>query len=184
MGGQWEAVARRSLRELPRDIRDTGLPRCVLWYTHVSPRARVCICAPVCTCVRSCSVRRVELVDDPGDVNDFHGKFSPPKMAKLAVLATPARYPGPELALINGLSMYIFRCSLPSSPLPLASPPHTLRQIYETESTDCARGAKIFAIIDRRLPSFMIRRLSSSTRPDMLRSENERDSSLATFIIQ
>lgn len=142
MGGQWEAVARRSLRELPpRYIRDTGLPRCVLWYTHT--RIRIHVRAPLCPCTCSCSVRRVELVDDPGDVNDFHGKFSPPKMAKLAVRYTPARYPGPELAvaLINGLSMYIFRH--PSSPPPPPGwSPRTLRQIYETENTDCARGQK------------------------------------------
>jgi len=63
-------------------------------------------------CVRSCLVRRAELVDDPGDVNDFHGKFSPPKMAKLAARSSAA--PGiPDresaVALINGLPMYIFR---------------------------------------------------------------------------
>jgi len=56
--------------------------------THVRARVHtrtVCVHVHVSACtvyVCSRSVRRVELVDDPGDVNDFHGKFSPPKMAK------------------------------------------------------------------------------------------------------
>lgn len=49
-------------------------------HTYAYTRADGLVC--VCVCVRL--VRRAELVDDPGDVNDFHGKFSPPKMAKLA----------------------------------------------------------------------------------------------------
>lgn len=59
--------------------------------------------------------------------------FPPQKWQNLP-FAPPAGYPGPELAvaLINDLPMYIFRC-----PPPL-TPPHTLRQIYEAESTDCA----------------------------------------------
>lgn len=62
--------------------------------------------------------------------------FPPQKWQNLP-FAPPAGYPGPELAvaLINDLPMYIFRRSLRPLPHP---PPHTLRQIYEAESTDCA----------------------------------------------
>lgn len=60
---------------------------CISFYIHV------CVCIYEC----SCSVRRVGLVDDPGYVNDFHGKFSPPKMAKLAVHSSGRVYPRTRL---------------------------------------------------------------------------------------
>jgi len=130
MGGQWEAVARRSLRELPpRYTRHRPPTLCIL--VHTDTHTYIQICTFVCVSC-SCSVRRVELVDDPGDVNDFRGKFSPQKWQN-SPFAPPAGYPGPELtvALINDLPMYIFRP-------PPAHPLRTLRQIYEVESTDCA----------------------------------------------
>lgn len=74
--GQWEAVVRRSMREPPpRYTRHTGLPpshRWLLVYVHMRSRApaRPYVCARV-----SCS--GFELVDDPGHVDDFHGKFYP-----------------------------------------------------------------------------------------------------------
>lgn len=72
-------------------------------HAHVGTRAlaRVRERAPASVCVCSCSVRRVELVDDPGDVNDFHGKFSPPKMAKLAARSSGrvSRTGAPALSL-------------------------------------------------------------------------------------
>jgi len=111
MGGQWEAVARRSLRELPpRYTRHRPPTLCTLLHAHTCAHVYIhvrCVPVHVCACtvyVCSRSVRRVELVDDPGDVNDFHGKFSPPKMAK----PTPPAGVSRERALINGLYIYIY----------------------------------------------------------------------------
>lgn len=129
MGGQWEAVVCRSLRELPpRYTRHRPPTLCTLLHTRAYTYIRI-VCMPYAC---SCSVRRVELVDDPGDVNDFHGKFSPPKMAKLAPLAGVSRT-GARCALINGLAIYIYSIARRRSLV------YTLeRNIYETESTDCA----------------------------------------------
>lgn len=80
MGGQWEAVARRSMREPP--------PRsCYTRYrptTFLLPFVRAHAFARV-----SVSCSGFELVDDPGHVDDFHGKFPFPR--RPGCISTPEK---------------------------------------------------------------------------------------------
>lgn len=112
--------------------------------THTHTPVLVCACVAVRSAGQSSSMTRATSM--------ISTENFPPQKWQNSPFVPPAGYPEPEraVALINGLSMYIFRRSHPSPIIPS----RTLRQIYETESTNCARS-KIFTIIDRRQPSFM-----------------------------
>lgn len=78
MGGQWEAVARRSMQEPP--------PR----YTRHRPTTFLVLLVRAHAFARvSVSCSGFELVDDPGHVDDFHGKF--PFPASSAVFRLPKK---------------------------------------------------------------------------------------------
>lgn len=136
MGGQWEAVARRSLRELPpRCTRHRPPTLCTLVHTHTHTHVYIHTCrwnVCVCACIRVAVWSAGQSSSMTRATSMISTENFPPQKWQNSPLAPPAGDPGPEraIALINGLPMYIFR--------PRSIPPsRTLSQIYETESTDC-----------------------------------------------